>query len=273
MNQSISRIEELARVDQVAAPLAVLVAESLRAASSDSWPRAVPDFTRVSLGDGSPLLAGATISLDPQPVHELLDALFGHTVASGAILDPMALLQASINQDADRLAALAVESGTEAGLLATLGQLAALPLLRACGDKAERLLHGSPWDRGYCPVCGAWPTLAEVRGAERERWLRCGRCGAGWRRLHVTCAFCGNSDHATQGYLAPEDQMESRQATTCERCRGYLKSVASPFAMDPAELFLKDLATLELDMAAIERGYSRPATPGYALDVRISSIT
>ena len=43
------------------------------------------------------------------------------------------------------------------------------------------------WSEGYCPLCGAWPALAEVRGIERSRYLRCGRCGAEWE-AHVCLA-------------------------------------------------------------------------------------
>ena len=39
------------------------------------------------------------------------------------------------------------------------------------------------WVEPFCPICGAWPALAEVRGIERSRYFRCLRCGAGWHHL------------------------------------------------------------------------------------------
>ena len=58
------------------------------------------------------------------------------------------------------------------------------------------------WDRGYCPVCGAWPALAELVGAEKRRVLRCGRCGTWWSWLVLLCPYCGNDDHRTLGTLS-----------------------------------------------------------------------
>src|SRR5205823_1122353 len=112
-------------------------------------------------------------------------------------------------------------------------------------------------------------TLAELRGLSRERWLRCGRCGAGWRWPQQRCAFCATRDHRQLGYLAPEASRESRRAATCDACRGYLKTISTLGASPPAELAYQDLTTLELDVAALERDYARPEAPGFPLAVTL----
>ena len=276
----ISRFEDLARADTVAAPLAILTAESLRSVSSGVWQSGVPDLDCACLHGGKPLLAGTTIAVDSLPARELMGNLAalafsgvsGSAGSAATLPDARALLEASINQDGDRLERLAAESAMDPALLAALGQLIALPLLQACGEKAEPVLHGNVWERGYCPVCAAWPAMAEVRGSERERSLRCGRCGTAWPWPHLKCAFCSNDDHRTLGYLAADKTREAMQATTCDRCHGYLKGVSSLIAMDAGELLLKDLSTLELDAAAAERGYGRPEAPGFRLDVRVVPV-
>jgi FdhE protein len=187
----------------------------------------------------------------------------------GDIPDAVAVLQASVGQDARQLEELATRFGVEPPYLATLGQLLALPLLQACYRRAAPFLENLTWDQGYCPVCAGWPVLAEVRGVEMQRWLRCGRCGAGWQRPNFVCAFCGNNDYKTLGYLATEAARESRQAMTCESCRGYLKTVATQLPLDADELFLRDVETLELDIAALEKGYGRPESPEVRLDVKV----
>jgi FdhE protein len=144
-----------------------------------------------------------------------------------------------------------------------------MPLVLAAGRCAAPLIENVTWDAGYCPVCAAWPTLAELRGLSRERWLRCGRCGAGWRFPQQRCAFCATRDHRQIGYLAPEANRESRRAATCDACRGYLKTISTLDASSPAELAYQDLTTLELDVAALERDYARPETPGFPLAVTL----
>jgi len=131
------------------------------------------------------------------------------------------------------------------------------------------VLDGLTWDAGWCPTCGAWPGLAESRGLDRERWLRCGRCATGWRFEAGRCAFCGSRDHKALGYLAPEADRESRRAETCEACGGYVKTIATVAAPSAAELALADLASVELDVAALDRGFGRPAELGFPLEVEV----
>jgi FdhE protein len=192
----------------------------------------------------------------------------GRAAADGR-LDLAVLLQTSIVQDGDALARQAETADIEPGLLATLGHLATLPLLQACGHRAAPLVENLRWDAGSCPVCAAWPTLSELRGLERARWLRCGRCGSGWSATHLGCPYCGNVDRRSQSYLAPERQRESRRAVTCEACGGYLKAVTTLGPMPAAEIGLMDAQTLELDMAALEQGYGRPDGLGFPLEVTV----
>ena len=43
------------------------------------------------------------------------------------------------------------------------------------------------WQQGYCPICGGWPLLAELRGIELAQYLRCAACGSGWRSRRMFC--------------------------------------------------------------------------------------
>jgi FdhE protein len=147
---------------------------------------------------------------------------------------------------------------------------ASLPLLLACGRRAEPVVRSAGWSEGFCPVCASWPTLAEVRGLAREYVLRCGRCACAWKGEQGRCTFCGNQDHQTLGYLAAEQERESRRAAVCDACRGYLKTVTSLGALAPADLLLHDLRTLELDVAALEQEYARPDGLGCDLAVALA---
>ncbi|HMQ34669.1 MAG TPA: formate dehydrogenase accessory protein FdhE, partial [Chloroflexaceae bacterium] len=69
------------------------------------------------------------------------------------------------------------------------------------------------------------------------------------------CAFCGNRDHERLAALHVEGE-EQRRAVTCDECRGYLKVLNALTPIPPYELPVLDLATLHLDMAALERGYA-----------------
>ncbi|HZU05076.1 MAG TPA: formate dehydrogenase accessory protein FdhE [Chloroflexota bacterium] len=282
MEPAIAQLEDLARTDPTIRLLARLQAAVLRAAADPAWEQAVPPFVPARLPGGVPLLHEQTLRVDGARVADLLRHLAGLAAEEAAervrplrraldarTLDPLACLQATVMQDTAQLEALAGQAEVAPALLATLAHMAALPLLQACGRQAAPLLEGVAWGRGYCPVCAAWPTLAELRGLERRRWLRCGRCGAGWTLPPQQCAFCGTSAHEALGYLAPEAQREARRAETCEQCRSFLKTLATLGPLAPAEVLLQDLTTVELDVAALEQRYGRPEAPGFRLVVRL----
>ena len=62
---------------------------------------------------------------------------------------------------------------------------------------------------------------------------------------------------------------ESRKVDVCKACNGYLKAVATLGALAPDAIALEDLATVDLDLAALDRGYSRPDRPSFTLAVRL----
>src|SRR5215813_9907188 len=69
----------------------------------------------------------------------------------------------------------------DVGFLGTLAELAVAPLRRVYARRLlpmiERLDEGEPsprWQHGYCPVCGGWPLVAELRGSANVWIWRCG---------------------------------------------------------------------------------------------------
>jgi FdhE protein len=56
---------------------------------------------------------------------------------------------------------------------------------------------------------------------------------------------------------------------TCLTCKGYVKTRALLQPTPPYAVVLEDLATVDWDIVALERGYVRPTRPGYPLRVRL----
>jgi len=227
-----------------------------------------------------PLLNGRALQVDADVAQRLVrrlasTAAVGHLPDAASLrwyrpsaADAVALIEAAVRQDLTELAALADAAGTERGPLMSVAHLAALPLLQSCGrllaDQVPR--H---WPHGYCPICGAWPILAERRGLDRSRRLRCGRCAAEWEVQWLCCAYCDERDHERLGSLVAEDGGETLKVETCSSCQGYLKSIATLQGIPSFELLLRDLETVELDLVAVQRGYGRPEESRFRLKVRL----
>jgi FdhE protein len=262
-----------------------LLGEAERALDDVSWRT---PFVEGGLGDpadpsaDAPLLHGRTLEVDADRLQRLVHRLVSAAVAPGgnvtgveslkryqpSAADGVALLAAAVRQDGEELGALAAAAGVSTGAMTSLAHLAALPLLQSCGRLLEDLVPRF-WPHGYCPICGAWPTLAERRGLDRTRRLRCGRCAAGWEVQWLCCIYCGEREHEQLGSLVPDDRGEMLKVETCASCRGYLKSVATLQEIPSFELLLQDLETVELDLVALDLGYGRPEERGFPLDVRV----
>jgi FdhE protein len=205
----------------------------------------------------APRLRGARLEVPRGAAVPWLARSLGRAVARRHGLDALAF---AVQGDATRLEALAVVVGRGGDGLAARAAACAVPVLHAF----RRRVEGGPRTdavAGTCPTCGAWPSLAESRGLERARRLRCGRCGDDWPHAWLRCVFCGEDDHRKQGSLVPESGGEARRVETCASCRGYVKTTATVGGLAPESVPLEDLATVDLDVAAIDRGFRRPAAP------------
>jgi FdhE protein len=254
---------------------------ALTAAADDAWQGIAVQLASARPA-GAPVLEGSRITVPSDAADDLVTGLLGSTSRAGdagepdaaagsavRTVDPLRVIDAGIRQDRPALDGLATRAGTDGGVLAAVAHFAAIPLLIEAGRRAAERVPPD-WRAGYCPVCGAWPTLVELRGLERRRVLRCGRCATGWARDVLHCPFCDERDHRRQGSLVPAEGGELLRMETCASCNGYLKSVTT---LRPGPVWavpLEDLRTLELELSAIERGFRRPDRPAWPLELALS---
>src|SRR5258708_6579851 len=254
--------------------LGLLDAALGESANGATWDAAVP-IPATGRPLKAPVLWNAEITLNARAARSWVRSLLKKLTpaVNSRRIDGLALLEAALCHDDARIDALAAAGregeGADPHALRVLGQMAVLPLLQACGRRLASELPATWWE-GYCPLCGAWPVVAEYTGLERKRQLRCGRCGTGWAIPLLRCVFCDETDHDKLGYLTPEAGEQARKIEVCHNCKGYLKGFTTVRALAPWAILLDDLTTVPLDVAALERGYRRPERPGYRLECRIT---
>ena len=274
-----TRLPELARRHPEWKPWLAVIEEILRDAADARWDALVP--THVDRQRGKvPLLAGAPVVVDEDSVRRVLDRLLrigrrSRTAqmvtverAVRAGVDVSNLFALGLRHDAEGLARTAAAISADPAGLQAIITLLPVPFLQACHRRWAAAI-ARDWSEGYCPLCGAWPALAEVRGIERGRYLRCGRCGAEWESYVLSCPYCRTTDHEELVTLVPENGRANAVVDACRRCRGYVKTVTRLQGSPPASVLLDDLATVDLDIAALEQKYERPGGTGYPLTVTV----
>jgi hypothetical protein len=131
--------------------------------------------------------------------------------------------------------------------------LAMRPFLARCADVILQRIDVSGWTRAYCPLCGGDPEFAVITPAG-ERRLICGRCTAQWRFHDIACPFCPNDERQLVTSFASRDGRYRLYG--CDVCRRYLKAYDARKSDRPVLLSVDSIATLPLDAAAIQKGYS-----------------
>jgi FdhE protein len=217
----------------------------------------------------SPLLEAATLRVDTVAASGLVMRLAGELgILNVNRVDPLSLILLGVERDSETADVLASRLAIPADIVVVLAQLSSLPLLLNAAKTLDSDASRT-WQRGYCPVCGAWPSMAEMRGIQRERRMRCGCCGSDWLLPVLRCAFCDEIDHQKLGFLLNEEGAHHVRVETCSNCRGYLKTLTTLGSLPFATLAMKDVSTIAYDLAAQDRGYVRPARPRFQVHVEI----
>lgn len=278
MTASESSLQDLQRRHPEWEPWLTVVQEVLRESADSKWAAVVPPIAATPLGK-TPLIAEARIVLPKSLLRAWFEQLIRVAQRSGTDklatlktaldtkLDIFNLFKASLRQDEEFVKKLATSVDADPAAFEAVTALLPLPLLQAINRRwAQSVASG--WMEGYCPVCGAWPAFAEMRGIERSRYLRCGRCGAEWQAHVLSCPYCGNSDHERLVSLIPENSAKSA-IDGCKVCLGYVKVFTMLQGTRPDGVMLEDLGSVEIDLAAADQGYRRPKGPGYSVDVTV----
>lgn len=237
-----------------------------------------PRYVTTKLRSGIPALSGERIPLPVDRLAPLLTRLsqalaqggggqptlaIRQAIESGA-LDAAALLTVGLRREQGGLRAVATHAGLGHDLLWLVVDMAVSPYAnRLLGVVFGDLPADSPlragldaWPHGYCPLCGSWPTLAE--GVNGTRRLRCSCCACAWELPVGSCIYCGNASE-TYRAVSPDPRHPGRVVELCGDCKGYAKTlptdVSSPFPL----VAIADLGSMDLDMAAMQTGFSRPA--------------
>lgn len=146
-------------------------------------------------------------------------------------------------------------SGVRPDVLQVIVQSAFQPLLSHYARLLLPRLDQPTWRRNYCPVCAGHADFAFL-DKEESRWLMCSRCDAAWLFQRLECPSCGTVDQEALSFFT--DDEGRYRLYVCEKCKRYLKAVNLRQGDEEVPLQIERLYTLELDVRALQLGYSPP---------------
>ena len=152
--------------------------------------------------------------------------------------------------------AIQAAATTAVGGTGMLGQVlgqAMRPFLSRCAEVLQQSAALTLWTHAHCALCGGEPDFAVITPSA-DRHLICGRCALRWKFEPLTCPYCHNAERRRiTSFATPEGQY---RVYACDVCRRYLKAYDARRASRPVMPVVDGVATLPLDAAAIQRGYT-----------------
>src|SRR5687768_17137492 len=145
------------------------------------------------------------------------------------------------------------QASSEHAMVSQVLSLAMRPFLSRCAEVLQQRPELANWNHPHCALCGGEPDFAVITPAA-ERHLICGRCTLRWKYDSLTCPYCRNAERSRiTSFATPDGQY---RVYACDVCRRYLKAYDARRANRPVMPMVDSVATLPLDAAAMQNGYT-----------------
>ncbi len=128
-------------------------------------------------------------------------------------------------------------------------------VLQARWNGIDEHIDATKWEKGYCPVCGAYPTIAVIREKITQRWLHCSRCGHEWRYRRMFCPGCEQENPSGLDYFYVEDKRQET-AFTCNSCKRYLITLNHISDIGEHDRDVSAMGLIHLDIIMQDKGYT-----------------
>ncbi len=132
--------------------------------------------------------------------------------------------------------------------------LVARVVLESRAKEITAYLVDIQWEKGYCPICGAFPTIALIEEEGGKRFLHCSSCGQDWRFTRVICPYCENDAEKGMDYYYIENKTQE-SAFICEKCKKYLVTLYRTGSLFTRDMDISAMSLIHLDMIMQDKGY------------------
>lgn len=246
-----------------------ILQETLRLANDivckDIDPSAI---VRARLQEGVPVIRQTAMLLPEDPWEGIARAMIPAIIRGfPALRNELLTLQKGIDDGTIRLAdyygaqnGQAIAAGWAEALAVRrdvidfLLRAAAKPVLEKRRRAINEHLEASGWDRGYCPSCGAFPSIAVIHEKIPQRWLHCSQCGHDWQFSRVVCPCCSHEGQQEMPYFFVEGK-EQETAFVCESCKRYLITMNHLSDIEKHDPDVLAMGMTHLDLLMQQKGF------------------
>ncbi len=137
--------------------------------------------------------------------------------------------------------------------------LTARVLLERRAREITKALGDFVWEKGYCPICGEFPSIALIEEEGGKRFLHCSSCGQDWRFTRVVCPYCEKEAQKEMDYFYVENKTQE-SAFVCDQCKKYLVTLYRAGRLHPRDMDISAISLVHLDMIMQDKGFEPMTT-------------
>jgi FdhE protein len=135
-----------------------------------------------------------------------------------------------------------------------LMSLIARVILEKRAGEVTAALGEFAWEKGYCPICGEFPSIALIEEEGGKRFLHCSSCGQDWRFTRVICPYCEKEGQTGMDYFYVENKTQE-SAFVCDKCKKYLITLYRAGRLFARDMDISAISLVHLDMIMQDKGY------------------
>jgi FdhE protein len=110
------------------------------------------------------------------------------------------------------------------------------------------------WEKGYCPICGEFPSIALIEEEGGKRFLHCSSCGQDWRFTRISCPYCEKETRQDMEYFYVEKKTQEA-AFVCDQCKKYLVTLYRAGKLFARDLDISAIGLIHMDVLMQNKGY------------------
>lgn len=115
------------------------------------------------------------------------------------------------------------------------------------------------WQKGYCPICGEFPSIALIEEEGGKRFLHCSSCGQDWHFTRISCPYCEKEERKDMEYFYVENKTQE-SAFVCDKCKKYLITLYRAGKVFARDMDVSALSLIHMDMIMQGKGYEPMAS-------------
>jgi FdhE protein len=110
------------------------------------------------------------------------------------------------------------------------------------------------WEKGYCPICGSFPSIALIEEEGGKRFLHCSSCGQYWRFTRISCPYCEKEERKDIEYFYVENKTQEA-AFVCDKCKKYVITLYRAGKIFARDMDISAISMIHMDIIMQCKGY------------------